>query len=293
MDANKFNGATEAELKQSLQDLCDYFSQKSGREKITLIYDLHKLKAKQFLQSKNDGLVLGLSFIDSIYLMPNEELTSYKSYLEMFDTIIHESFHQFQYYFLNLPKCFADDVMWERILKYNYFYLSQGSKESDNFALQNNIKLNNAQYLLYRFSSFEVDAYRATDFLLNKICKALKKTGADVLGLKKYINFERGKFLKEAKMLKTNLKDNAFEKIDDYFKFLALKNIKETEELKISNAKLEKMCEEGEYLYSITNNNEIAQISQKFINNAQKNFKFFLPHLYSTSSKGYDLNNDV
>ena len=285
LDTNNFSTASKKELYDSLQDLCDYFSIKEGRRKITLKYDNYKLKTKTLLNSTNQGSMLGLSFIDSIYLMPNDEITSYQSYLALFDTIIHESYHQFEYYFLNLPKCFSDDIMWDRILKYNYYFISQGDCNIKDFMKKHNLAKNEAEYLLYRFNKFELDAYKATDFLLNKICKAMKKSGANINGLQNYINSQRKSFSKELKMLNKLLKENAMQKIDEAFKTNALRSIKQTEELNISLKKLENMCENGEYLYQITNNNECALISQKFINNALKSFKFFLPHLYSKNNE--------
>lgn len=273
LDTNKHKLASEKELKKSLQNLCDYFSLSQGRKRIKLTFDWHKLELIKAGKLDEIKSTMAMSFLDYICLMPNNRLSDYKVYLEMVDSVIHESFHQFQYYLLNVPKEFVDDVMWQRILSYNIYYLACG-------------KLRDYHY--YRFCDTELDAYRMTDFILNKVCNKLKQKGADVSLLKKYILHERKDFLNDVRAFKTDLGENAKKIVDDWFKIEAIKNIKETEELKLSNKKIFEKIENGEYIYSIKNYNELVGISQDFLNNMTKNFKELLPFLYGKTKPKFN-----
>lgn len=273
LDITKHKSASEKELKKSLQKLCDYFSLSQGRKRIRLTFDWYKLELIKKGKSDEIKSTVATSFLDYICLMPDDNLSDYQTYLQMIDSVIHESFHQFQYYLLNVPKEFVDDVMWQRILSYNIYYLACG-KLSD--------------YHYYRFCDIELDAYRATDFLLNKVCNKLKQKGGDVSHLKKYILQERKIFLNDVRAFKADLGENGKKIVDDWFKIEAIKDIKEAEMLKLSNRKIFEKMENGEYLYSIKNYNELVGISQEFLNNMTKNFKEFLPFLYGKTKPKFD-----
>lgn len=273
LDFNNFVNASEKDLKISLQQLCDYLAKTEGRKKIKLKFDFYKLKLKK--EGKEDEIkdTLATSFINYICLMPEENLTNYFCYCEMIDCVIHESFHQFQYYFLNIPKIFVDDIMWQRILSYNiYFFASD--------------KINDFSY--YRFCDMELDAYRHTDFLLNKIYNKLSRKGADVCFLKKYILDERKEFAKDTKVLFKDLGSNAKFVVDEWFKAQAIKGLKEVEELEISDKKIFEKMKEGEFLFSVLDKSEIVYMPQKFLDSMTKNFKEYLPFLYGKTKPKFN-----
>lgn len=275
LDEDNFNNATEEELKSSLQNLSNYFATLQGRKKIILKYDEHTLINK--MKNNNDVYSCNAStYVDDILLIPSKPITEYMSYLSAFDCVIHENFHQFEYYLSNLPKNFVDEIMWQRIVSYNIYFYSTIYKD----------------YEFYRFNDFELDAYRYTDFFLKCVCKDMKKNNFNVGKLEIYIKNERNIFLKQVKKLKKKYGKNAKEKIDNFYIDNAMKSILELSETKINEKTLSKKIKNGYGLNSIIDGTEIANVSQIFINLASKNFKQYLPYLYNSSIKNNMLYNE-
>ncbi len=272
LDYKNFVKADEKTLKRSLQKLCDYFSSTQGRKRIKLHFDFHKLFFNQDDEGYSNSAV-ATSFLDYICLIPDDKLVDFDTYIEMVDCVIHESFHQFQYYFLNIPRELADDVMWQRILAYNIYYIASG-------------KIND--FYIYRFCDMELDAYRMTDFLLNKVYKKLKQKGADCERLKVHILDERKEFLKDVRLFKADFGENAKKIVDNWYKKQAIKNIKEIENLDISEKEIFEKMKKGEFLYSIKEGNDIVDVSQKFLDSMSENFKQYLPFLYGKTKPKFD-----
>lgn len=257
LDYDLFCKASEKQLKQSLQILSDYLAQSQCRKRVAL----------KFLPEIKDNDCVATAYLDGIKLYI-KDITDYEHYLQLFDSVIHESFHIFEYYFLNLPKALCDDIMWQRVLSYNFYFIAGDQGIS---------------YNLYRFNDFELDAYRHTDLFLKTIYNKLKSLGKNVEGLKKYILLERKIFSKDVSLFKKRYGKFAKQIIDDFYIETSVKTIKENNGIDATFKEIISQINNGEYIYSICNNNEIVDLSQEFIDNAQSNFKAMLPHLYGTS----------
>lgn len=269
LDYKKFETATEEELKKSLQDVCDYFSYVQGRKKIKIDFNT---------DNSDIYFCLGEAFVDEITINIHGSLKEFSAYINAFDCVIHESFHQFQYYMLNLPQNFVDDVMWKRIISYNIY--NKVGKSFD-------------KYNFYRFNDFELDAYRFTDFMMRTIKNSLNKNGADTKELSLYLQKERKYFLKDVRKLNAS-KEN--KKVIDYFYkscfIYELKNNPDFNELKnLSEQEVFAKIKNGCGLCSILDDSAIVDVPQKFIDNANRLFKEYLPHLYSKTKPIVD--NDI
>ena len=262
-----FKKASEYELMKSLQKLSDFFSFVEHRKRVPIEVDF----------SRKDG-VAGECFIDSIAVYPQNCLTNYQTYLECFDTIVHESFHIFQYHIMHMPKSFIkSEKLWKRISAYNLQYFANSA----------------GKYGYYRLNYFELDAYRFTDFFMLNVYHKFKNEGIKLIDFKKYIDTERKDFYKTKIYCKDFFKGkdiaDAIEKanrffIDDGVYGVALNNeIDVTEFNQFEDLKNE-IFDSGKYLYSIFNE-PICDLSQDFIDNAERIYKKMMPHIFGYQSE--------
>ncbi len=263
LDYNYFYHSSNEELKDSLQKLCDYFSKTQKRRKIKLEY----ADASGF----NENQSWAEADVDKIILNPQGSLTDYNTYLKMFDCVIHESFHQFQNYLINIPKSLLDEVMWKRIFSYNVYYFLNEKYTSNEFD----------EYFVYLFNSYEMDAYNSTTLILSSIYFNLKKRGRNVEKLKEYIQEETKKIQESKKVFLKKYGKNAKEKLDKFLVNQAIERVREEENFVGINEEIHKKLFNGEYFPNIFDGNEICKISNAFLANFEENFKTLMFYLYN------------
>lgn len=254
-----FKKATENELLYSLRDLGNYLAHTQHRKPVRILIDFTK-----------SDICAGECFIDSIGVYPQNTILDYQSYIQCFDTVLHESFHIFQYHLMHMPKDFIkSDITWQRIVAYNLQYFAN----PDDFAH-------------YRLNYFELDAYRYTDFFLINIYNQFRREHISLPMLKKYILTERKVFYKEKAFCRKKLLskdfDSAITTANRFFEECGIYGIAENNELSIDD--FDKIKSEvkssGRYLYSVFGDT-LIDVSQEFIDNAEDYFTQTMPHLYA------------